>query len=1017
MHTACWTLLEACWDRKTVTTPVNLDILADFFISQPRGLQLPHMLEGNWVTSGLKFLTGDYTRYRDPDNYTEVEVALDLLIFPDSWPRFKRKNPSLLGCGKPDCFSLLPVEIRLMILCFLPTESVEAAREASGGLAFVPLEGTFWLSRLSEPEYCHLPRHLAQRKGDQEQPGDVPQWFLALQEDKMRNKNRLRIIGYNEMLIDKMIQRQLHLRRRTTPNVDHVTEARYVELITCPDEPHPAYQKAERTLTWTSEALFNSETPFSSVAALTPAFTGSYGGKYLSGLIFHTDQNHELVLGHRSPCLGCRIDISNLKSYTNKIILQADSRGIFEIRPQRDGPPIMQLRRHGKIVLDPTMMGGIFGLRAEPWALGIRTDQVICSTDLVDSPTVQWYGLQTLLEQARSDVLLLLDCCAAASSAAASGNGVTELIAACGFESWAPGVGEHSFSRSLIEELKYLSYGPPFSATLLHNRVLSRIKYWKPRFTSTFATERRKTPIYIQLANDLNRKSIQLGPLPLQGTGIDSGVYVQPTAQSSTGSTDSEDIEMLSPDSSQSSLAEVWPDPGFKCPKVLISIALEDNQQLDREDWTEWLRSVPALTKYMQIQGCYESDSTVILGLIPVAVWDLLPKHPAISFVSFVRSENLFKSTAPLTKYPSSVFKAADKFLRSLQRHGKSLRPSIIRDRLRIRVVLDEFIRLLERTTYSVDMLIEPNGGRMISSASRRLRSIYIAVDDLSNTNQKGNAESEALTLSRSEDMDKRLHSCPGMIQKEASTEGRIRSDSISAPPANVSSKSLTQSSIHDSIKVRLRYAVEKGDEALMASLFAAERAIEASKDNNMTALHHAIKENNIDVVRSLLDIGANIEACDGENKSPLHLAAKEGHTDMMSLLLTKGAGPEARDWYGKTPLHYAAKNNASSQMVVLLLTNGARVAVYEHWNRTPLHYAVEQNQASIVWALLEYGADADAFDADGMTPLDLALENLPSSEEAVSLLQKHSQRGPRAAKAAAKATAETGELGTNILY
>ncbi|KAL9586255.1 MAG: hypothetical protein Q9212_001031 [Teloschistes hypoglaucus] len=369
-------------------------------------------------------------------------------------------------------------------------------------------------------------------------------------------------------------------------------------------------------------------------------------------------------------------------------------------------------------------------------------------TNVVDSPTVQWYGLQTLLEQARSDVLLLLDCCAAASSAAASGNGVTELIAACGFESWAPGVGEHSFSRSLIEELKYLSYGPPFSAALLHNRVLSRIKYWKPRFTSTFTPERRKTPIYIQLANDLNRKSIQLGPLPVQGTGIDSGAFVQPTTQSSAESTESEDIEMLSPDSSQSSLAEVWPDSGFKCPKVLISVALEENQQLQEEHWTEWLRSVPALAKYMQVQGVYESDSTLVLGLIPVAIWDLLPRHPAVSFVSFVRSENLFKNTAPLTIYPSSVFKAADKFLKSLRRRGRSERPPVLRERVRIRLILAELIHLLERTTYSVDTMIGPNSTSNVSSVSRTLRSIYQAVDNLHNGNQKRNAKSGGLILS-----------------------------------------------------------------------------------------------------------------------------------------------------------------------------------------------------------------------------------------------------------------------------
>lgn len=62
-----------------------------------------------------------------------------------------------------------------------------------------------------------------------------------------------------------------------------------------------------------------------------------------------------------------------------------------------------------------------------------------------------------MLEEAECDVLILLDCCAAASSGGNHGRGVTEVIAACGFEVFAPGVGEHSFTRSLIDELKYLN--------------------------------------------------------------------------------------------------------------------------------------------------------------------------------------------------------------------------------------------------------------------------------------------------------------------------------------------------------------------------------------------------------------------------------------------------------------------------------------------------------------------------------------------------------------------------------
>ncbi|KAL8952055.1 MAG: hypothetical protein Q9222_002007 [Ikaeria aurantiellina] len=267
-----------------------------------------------------------------------------------------------------------------------------------------------------------------------------------------------------------------------------------------------------------------------------------------------------------------------------------------------------------------------------------------------------------MLEQAEADTLLLLDCCAAASSTAATGNGVTELIAACGFETWAPEVGEHSFTRSLIEELKYLKHGPPFSVALLHNKVLSRIKYWKPRFSFPYAPERRKTPIYIQLANERNRRSIELCPLGLQNNDLSLGAISQSSTLSSSQPAESEDVEMSGGESSQSSLAEVWPDPTFTSPKVLISIALEENQRLRLADWNEWIRSIPALAKYMQVEGIYESDSLVITGLVPVAIWDMLPQDPAISFVCFIKSRNLCHLTR---SWPPAVYEAAAQFMRT----------------------------------------------------------------------------------------------------------------------------------------------------------------------------------------------------------------------------------------------------------------------------------------------------------------------------------------------------------------
>lgn len=59
------------------------------------------------------------------------------------------------------------------------------------------------------------------------------------------------------------------------------------------------------------------------------------------------------------------------------------------------------------------------------------------------------------------------------------------------------------------------------------------------------------------------------------------------------------------------------------------------------DTWVDWIRSVPALVKYAKVEGTYKSGSTLLVLFIPVAVWDLLPKDPAISSIGFIKSSNL----------------------------------------------------------------------------------------------------------------------------------------------------------------------------------------------------------------------------------------------------------------------------------------------------------------------------------------------------------------------------------------
>lgn len=251
-----------------------------------------------------------------------------------------------------------------------------------------------------------------------------------------------------------------------------------------------------------------------------------------------------------------------------------------------------------------------------------------------------------MLEEAECDVLILLDCCAAASSGGSHGKGVTELIAACGFEAFAPGVGEHSFTRSLIEELKYLSQRcDSVTTALLHNKVLARIKKsWNPRYSSNGSQERRRTPIHIHLSDDTKQRCIKLAPLqPLTAcTPSSNSLHASSSGSSDPSTSASEDVDMIGSDeTSPSSLSEVWPDKKFESPKVLISVALQEDQRLNAEDWLEWLKSVPALANLVQVEGVFKSDSTLLILTLPVALWDSIPRDPAVTFLAFVRSHNL----------------------------------------------------------------------------------------------------------------------------------------------------------------------------------------------------------------------------------------------------------------------------------------------------------------------------------------------------------------------------------------
>ena len=148
--------------------------------------------------------------------------------------------------------------------------------------------------------------------------------------------------------------------------------------------------------------------------------------------------------------------------------------------------------------------------------------------------------------------------------------------------------------------------------------------------------------------------------------------------------------------------------------------------------------------------------------------------------------------------------------------------------------------------------------------------------------------------------------------------------------------------------------------------------------------------------VAACLEAGADANGggrCGGALR-PLTQAATVAGADVVAALLAAGAEATGTDRWGVTALHEAAASPRQDARRILgvldaLIDAGANVNAKNADGRTPLHYAATHSRLpSAVIALLDAGADPKAKDEVGRTPWDYAQDNEALPKETLAPLR-----------------------------
>ncbi|TNK94291.1 hypothetical protein OUY_02205 [Wolbachia endosymbiont of Leptopilina clavipes] len=181
----------------------------------------------------------------------------------------------------------------------------------------------------------------------------------------------------------------------------------------------------------------------------------------------------------------------------------------------------------------------------------------------------------------------------------------------------------------------------------------------------------------------------------------------------------------------------------------------------------------------------------------------------------------------------------------------------------------------------------------------------------------------------------------------------------VNEKKANINARTTSDS------KKPIHVAAKEGYQEIVDFFLGKRMRVDDADNDKWTPLHYAAAYNHLELSKFLVGQRANIEAKNKDNKTPLDLACKRNHMKMVDFLAQAKLDQDL----------ITAAAEGSLQTVKNLIERGADIEAKDEKGWTPLHYAARYNHLELCEFLLGQHANIEAKNKNNKTPLDLARE------------------------------------------